>query len=81
MPIKINETDIILVETVKIETINDLMHFDIENADMFKKFGFKNNNLDKIAESITKLISNNIQVNILNYMYKIMEDTIKKGDN
>lgn len=67
MPIKETETDVIFVETLKKETIKDLLHFDKEGNEFFEMFGLKNN-LNHIADALTKLISANIKAYLLQYL-------------
>jgi len=78
MAIKETETDIIFVEVLKKETLNDLLHFDGEGKDLFRKFGIKDNQ-NQIAEALTKLISTNIKANILQYIEELVGQ--KDGDD
>lgn len=75
MPIHEKDDDYIIIETFKKSTLIDLMRFDGNKA-IFAKFGIKFNNMDKIADALTKLVASNIQANILSLLEDLKDKEV-----
>jgi len=82
MPFKETDKEIIFIEVLKKDTIADLVKF--KKNSIFSKYGVKIDGLDKLAEALTKLMSDSIKANLLEYLDDIIandeEEENKKGD-
>jgi len=77
--LKETDKDIIFVETLKKETLLDLLHFD--DVEDFISFGFSLKDTKKhIADSLTKIISNSIYNQLSKYIEEIVEKKIAENE-
>ena len=72
MPLKETNDEIIFVEVLKKSTIDDLMKFK-DNSSVLARFGIKGDGIDKLADALTKLISDSIKSSLLGYLEDLVE--------
>lgn len=80
MPIKETDDQIIFIETINKSTLEDLIKFK-ENSSILIRFGMKSDGIDKLADSVTKLMAESIKANLIMFLEENYIDKEERGKN